>query len=771
MFSEILTSLLILTATTSNSLVNANCNNFNVNSKSDDNNISLNDIVYIPPPSIDYYAKINEFGTGLVDNSYRYFYINCVIECDFSVTIELYINGVSNFFDISVSDYTGVFYFYSNGNSSDDTSYIKYGLDFNGINVGSNEFYFKFYVNSGDYQDIYYTLSDTKSFNVSSSISDSINIYDIGTGFKNEIERYFYIRYTNESVTSMYVKLYINDVDACPNDELYLSDYSTNQVSYFYSSNNDSDTLNDEFAYYNLSFQGIENGTNTYYFKVFGSSGNLVATSEKKTFSVDKYAFSYVKPTLTYTNTSITVPSFKILGNSYTYTIKYYLDSTLKNTSTAFIDSAGGSAMTTAYTFSGLSNGTQYIVKVEMYQGSTLLDSFTETISTIDSSYAFWTFNGSELGESYFTITDSKIIYLGAVVRTTFAPLYAQLIVNNVESSWNSVSLETSNMTINSIDYKYFGSSYTLNIESQTLSPGTKYDVVVKYASDSSGSNVVFTSDILNFKTLDKNTNKAICSDFNITKTDTSITVDSFNLYSNFSDIKVEYYLNDELKETKNLTGTSGSYSYQDFTYTYSFSGTGISFSDLKSGTYNFYIKLYNGSTLVYTSSKSSVVVGQEAITISTFDFSNISTNSFILNIGFSANYLPINLLVYVNDNLYVSKTYNESNKHSYNDSITINNLKINTAYSVKLVITDSNNNTKELIKSVNTASSNVEVIDIGGLCFTILTMPFAFISQAFNLTLFSGTAYAINIGDVIMFIISIFILIYIVKLILGMIK
>ena len=52
---------------------------------------------------------------------------------------------------------------------------------------------------------------------------------------------------------------------------------------------------------------------------------------------------------------------------------------------------------------------------------------------------------------------------------------------------------------------------------------------------------------------------------------------------------------------------------------------------------------------------------------------------------------------------------------------------------------------------------------------FNILAMPFAFYSQAFNLTLFSGTPYAINIGDVIMFIISLVILITIIKIIISM--
>lgn len=40
------------------------------------------------------------------------------------------------------------------------------------------------------------------------------------------------------------------------------------------------------------------------------------------------------------------------------------------------------------------------------------------------------------------------------------------------------------------------------------------------------------------------------------------------------------------------------------------------------------------------------------------------------------------------------------------------------------------------------------EVIDLPGLMWQILTMPFAFVSQAFNLTLFPGTPYQVNISN-----------------------
>ena len=64
--------------------------------------------------------------------------------------------------------------------------------------------------------------------------------------------------------------------------------------------------------------------------------------------------------------------------------------------------------------------------------------------------------------------------------------------------------------------------------------------------------------------------------------------------------------------------------------------------------------------------------------------------------------------------------------------------------------------------------SNDVEVVDVAGLLFTIISLPFTFFSQAFDLTLFSGTAYAINIGDVFLLIVAILIIIAVIKLIMS---
>lgn len=58
----------------------------------------------------------------------------------------------------------------------------------------------------------------------------------------------------------------------------------------------------------------------------------------------------------------------------------------------------------------------------------------------------------------------------------------------------------------------------------------------------------------------------------------------------------------------------------------------------------------------------------------------------------------------------------------------------------------------------------NQEVVDIPGMMFEILTMPFTFISMAFNLTLFPGTQYMLNISNLFLTIIGILIFVWILK-------
>lgn len=61
---------------------------------------------------------------------------------------------------------------------------------------------------------------------------------------------------------------------------------------------------------------------------------------------------------------------------------------------------------------------------------------------------------------------------------------------------------------------------------------------------------------------------------------------------------------------------------------------------------------------------------------------------------------------------------------------------------------------------------TNYEVVNVPGLLFQILTMPFTFYSQAFNLTLFPGTPYQFSVTHILLFIVALLIFAYIIRLI-----
>ena len=65
----------------------------------------------------------------------------------------------------------------------------------------------------------------------------------------------------------------------------------------------------------------------------------------------------------------------------------------------------------------------------------------------------------------------------------------------------------------------------------------------------------------------------------------------------------------------------------------------------------------------------------------------------------------------------------------------------------------------------------NQEVIDLPNVMFAVLGMPFTFISTAFNLTLFPGTAYEINISILFLAIFGILTFVFLLKLILSKVR
>lgn len=71
-------------------------------------------------------------------------------------------------------------------------------------------------------------------------------------------------------------------------------------------------------------------------------------------------------------------------------------------------------------------------------------------------------------------------------------------------------------------------------------------------------------------------------------------------------------------------------------------------------------------------------------------------------------------------------------------------------------------------IKQIVNVSTEQEVIDIPGLMLQIISMPFTFISTAFNVTLFPGTQYQVNVGNFILGLIAILTILFIIKIFTG---
>lgn len=63
---------------------------------------------------------------------------------------------------------------------------------------------------------------------------------------------------------------------------------------------------------------------------------------------------------------------------------------------------------------------------------------------------------------------------------------------------------------------------------------------------------------------------------------------------------------------------------------------------------------------------------------------------------------------------------------------------------------------------------NNMEVVNIPGLMFDVLTMPFTFMSIAFNLTLFPGTPYQLNLSALFLAVLGVLIFAFILKLIIN---
>lgn len=170
------------------------------------------------------------------------------------------------------------------------------------------------------------------------------------------------------------------------------------------------------------------------------------------------------------------------------------------------------------------------------------------------------------------------------------------------------------------------------------------------------------------------------------------------------------------------------------------------------------------------------------------------------VNITMTDSYLPYNAIKDITNNElgfnYTKTTYSQNITETTNTSqnITFNDITFNvnpnkTNYYYIYIYTKYNPNGTDGTSTTKSSNSRIvissytnsttltgeyftdlvtyEVIDVPNIMFEILSMPFTFISTAFNLTLFPNTPYQINISNLFLSVLGIFVFIFIMKLLL----
>lgn len=133
-----------------------------------------------------------------------------------------------------------------------------------------------------------------------------------------------------------------------------------------------------------------------------------------------------------------------------------------------------------------------------------------------------------------------------------------------------------------------------------------------------------------------------------------------------------------------------------------------------------------------------------------------------------NTNTSKVNL--YINNYKYATLQANQTYQYSYyweNNTekkliIYFTNQQIETIKSNEITIN---------LTRPNQQGNGYEVIDINGTLLLILTMPFSFLSQAFNFTLFNGTPYAFNVSQLILGVLGTIIGIYIIIWIINKVR
>lgn len=77
----------------------------------------------------------------------------------------------------------------------------------------------------------------------------------------------------------------------------------------------------------------------------------------------------------------------------------------------------------------------------------------------------------------------------------------------------------------------------------------------------------------------------------------------------------------------------------------------------------------------------------------------------------------------------------------------------------------------KITITNLSPITHNYEVIDIPGLIFNIFALPFTFITKAFDLTIFPGTPYQLNLSNLLMIVLSGLTFLFLIKYLMRVIK
>lgn len=128
-----------------------------------------------------------------------------------------------------------------------------------------------------------------------------------------------------------------------------------------------------------------------------------------------------------------------------------------------------------------------------------------------------------------------------------------------------------------------------------------------------------------------------------------------------------------------------------------------------------------------------------------------------------------------------LDSTFNNGEINAYTEEVGTNNIQISPARTRTIAViadiaqpatTDESSGAISIALhstiinyNINYTPIEAEVIDIPGLCFSILGMPFTFISSAFNLTLFPGTQYQLNVSQLFLTILGLMIIVFIIKM------